>query len=147
MLCADFPEGFSPIPRLRSTGSARRNPSVAKSQPKADPPVAEMPSASKQTSSSGASTAVKARNNDVRKGNMTLKFYSWTPSLLQSSPRLPSPQSNCGIRVHSSALGACGYHDAQINLCLYRAVANAKSRLGKDRGGPDGPPRKGRAQH
>jgi hypothetical protein len=31
-----------------------RNPSIAKSQPKADPPVAEMPSAFEQTSISGA---------------------------------------------------------------------------------------------
>jgi hypothetical protein len=46
--------GFTRIPQLRSAGSARRNSSVAKSQPKADPPVAEMPSASKQTSISGA---------------------------------------------------------------------------------------------
>jgi hypothetical protein len=27
----------------------------------------------------------KARNNEVREREMTLKFYSWTPSLLQCS--------------------------------------------------------------
>jgi hypothetical protein len=42
------------VEQLRFSRKREANPSVAKSQPKADPPVAEMPSASKQTSFSGA---------------------------------------------------------------------------------------------
>jgi len=40
---------------------------------------------------------LKLVNNTVRKRKMTLKFYSWTPSLLQGSASL-APQSNCAIR-------------------------------------------------
>jgi hypothetical protein len=41
---------------------------------------------------------VKARNSEVRKREMTLKFYSWTPSLLQGSTSLAVSSVQLGIR-------------------------------------------------
>jgi hypothetical protein len=47
---------------------------------------------------------VKARNNEVRKRKMTLKFHSWTPSLLQCSTSLldSSLTAESGFKVSRS---------------------------------------------
>jgi hypothetical protein len=52
---------------------------------------------------------VKARNNEVRKRKMTLRFYSWTPLLLQGSTSLAVSSANCRIRAEACWLGGIAY--------------------------------------
>src|SRR5512145_3214579 len=50
---------------------------------------------------------VKARNNEVRKRKMTLKFTVGRLCYSRVPPHLPYPQSNCGFRAQSSPIGDC----------------------------------------